>query len=209
MINLMPYDDKQNLVYANRNHHIKNWILALLGCSIISAGIILVGYIHLSKTTQRYSEALTTEREQLNQQNPESIKKETETISNNLKLAVQVLSKEILFSRLIERIGQSLPSGTIVTDLSLTQTVTGGIDLTFGATNEQSGTQIQLNLSDPENKIFKTADLNNIQCAPVTASTSLIDQQYPCKVSIRALFSDNNDFGFISSNSPNQGAKNQ
>jgi len=162
-----------------------------------------VGYLYLRQSTASYDATLQIEKQQIDQQNLESTKKEIESISANLKLVTQVLSREILFSKLITQIGQAIPSGTIIKDLSLTQDVTGGIDLIFGTTDEQTGTQILLNLSDPENNIFKTADLNSIQCSK-SESTDSIDDLYPCTTTIRALFSDNSDFIFINPSKPKE-----
>lgn len=206
VINLIPLESKQDILYAKRNSMLRQWVFAFLLCSLLSAVILYVGYLYLRRSTVSYDATLQIEKQQIDQQNLESTKKEVESISANLKLVTQVLSRQILFSKLITQIGQAIPSGTIIKDLSLTQDVTGGIDLVFGATDEQTGTQILLNLSDPENNIFKTADLNSIQCSK-SENTNSIDNLYPCTTTIRALFSDNSDFIFINPSKPKE-AKN-
>jgi hypothetical protein len=116
-----------------------------------------------------------------------------EAISNNLKLVVKVLSREVLFSKLLTQIGSTLPKGAVLTSLNIAQT-TGAIDLEAGAIDYDSAAQIQANLRDPNNKIFSKADLVSIQCTGSSA--------YPCKVQIRAQFASNNPYLFI-----NNGAK--
>ena len=113
-------------------------------------------------------------------------------ISANLKLVIQVLSREILFSKVLKQVGAVIPAGAVLTDLNITK-VEGGIDLTFEATDYQTGTQILLNLQDPQNAIFQKADIESINCNPVLEE----GQTYPCRVSIRALFGDNSPYYFI------------
>lgn len=83
-----------------------------------------------------------------------------------------------------------MPSGTALTSLSISK-VQGGLDLNAKAKDYQSGTQVQVNLSDPKNKIFSKADIVSISCNNGSA-----DASYPCTVTIRALFSKDNTFLF-------------
>jgi len=131
------------------------------------------------------------------------IQKRVEDISGSLKLVVQVLSREILFSTLIRQIGSAIPAKASLTGLSISK-VTGGIDLTAIASDYDTATQVQVNLKDPANKIFDKADIVNVTCTGAAAS----DPAYPCTVTIRAQFASNNPFLFIKTTGPaNTGTK--
>jgi hypothetical protein len=106
-----------------------------------------------------------------------------------------VLSKEILFSKLIQQVGAAMPANTSLNGLSINK-VQGGIDLTASAVDYTAATQVQVNLSDAQNKIFTQADIVSINCSTGTSSSTQ-DTTYPCTVTIRALFAKNNPFLFI------------
>ena len=111
--------------------------------------------------------------------------------TGRLKLVVNVLSREILFSKLLTQTGAVTPSNTSLTDLSINQ-VAGAIDIKAKATDITAATQLQVNLQDPANKIFTKADIQNITCKP-----DATDPKYPCNVTLKALFAKDNPFLFI------------
>ncbi len=88
----------------------------------------------------------------------------------------------------------ALPSGANLTGLNISQ-VSGGsaLDVTADAANYTVATQVQVNLADPDNQIFARADIQNITCDPTTAT----NPDFPCKISLRAQFAQNNPFLFV------------
>lgn len=190
MINLISSDVKSEIMYAKRNTNLLKWclilILIIFGVSIISVS----GIFYLKQSQKQYSAQITSSKEQLQTQNLEEVQKEIETISSNLKLTTQVLSKQILFSKLFKQIGAAMPPKTNLTDLKISNT-TGGIDLSAIAVDYASASQVQVNLQDPANKIFDKADIVNIVCQ----NTSI--NGYPCTVNIRARYGSNKPFLFI------------
>jgi Tfp pilus assembly protein PilN len=192
MINLLPHETKQAYRYAHRNRTLVHWVTAF--ALTLAGGILLAGggYMYLNQSINNTSQQITDSNQQLAKQNLGAVQKQVTSISNNLKLAVQVLSKEILFSKLLKQLASVTPNDAILTNLSITQTQ-GGVDITAVTTNYQAATQLQLNLADPRNKIFSKADIVSITCASTSASTST---KYPCSVAIRALFANDNPFLF-------------
>ena len=195
MINLLPPDVKNNIVYARRNTSIRSWMVAVAGAILAVFIVVGSGQFYLRYSINTYSKQLAAGQAQLKSQNLEQTQKEVESVSGNLKLVVQVLSRAVLFSKLLGQIGSAIPSGSVLTNLSISNKVNGGIDLSFASTDYQTGTQVQLNLADPNNQIFEKADIVNIQCVQPATPT-----KYPCTIQIRALFAKNNSFSFISKN---------
>lgn len=192
MINLIPAPLKKNIVYARRNGALIN--LAFIELLVI-VGIIVItmaGLFFMNQSIKSYNQQVSRSQETLTQQQQGKVQKQVEEISNNLKLATQVLSKEVLFSKLIQQIGAAMPPNTILTDLKI-GTTDGGLDLTAAASSYESATQVQVNLQDPKNKIFDKVDLINTTC-----NASSTDPRYPCSVSLRARFSKQNSFTFTS-----------
>lgn len=189
MINLLPDNIKSSVSYARRNTVLRHWAIAV-GMAIVGiVAVIFLGLFYMDRSIATYTARAETTREQLRVQKIDETQKRVNEISSNLKLVVQVLSREILFSKVLKQIGGAIPSGAVLTDLTI-GTVQGGIDLKFEAQNYQTATQIQLNLQDPKNQIFEKADLENITCT----DTPVVGQRYNCTIAIRALFGKNTQY---------------
>lgn len=194
MINLIPPDEKRQISYARRNVKLIKWgIAALVG---IFGVLIIVGFgiLYINQNTNSIARQAKETEEQLKVQKLDETKQKVSEISSSLKLVISVLSKEVLFSRLMKQIGAATPSGAALTSLNISK-IEGGIDLQFGATDYQTASQVQVNLQDPANGIFDKADILNINCS----NTASAESSYPCTVTIRSLFTKNNPFLFINS----------
>lgn len=197
MINLLPTEVKDEIVFARRNNSLRNWVVV---CLIALAGVILIvaaGHLFIYQSTRTWQSQVNDTRAQLGEQKLEDTQKKITDISDSIKLALQVLSREILFSKLISQIGNTIPDGSSLQGLTI-NTAQSGVDITAVATDYQTATQVHINLSDPKNQIFEKADILNVTC------TQAPDEKYPCNISIRALFADKNEFQYV-----NQGVKNE
>ncbi len=194
MINLLPPDIKQDYSYGARNTVLLHWVSAFL-VALVGLGLLATyGLVTIQKSSNSYAGQVAAAQAELDKQNLKGTEKQVTEISSDFHLVVQVLSKEVLFSKLLRQIATVIPSNAVLTGLTINQT-SGGIDLTAAASNYTTATQIQLNLQDPTNKIFSKADIININCGAQTVTSA-----YPCAVQIRALFSNSNPYLFINSN---------
>lgn len=201
MINLLPQELKQNYKYARYNHQLVRWSLAFLLAIVGVAAITGVGLLLMNSSINSYRTKVADMQSHLASQNVNGVARQVSDISNNLKLMVDVLSKEILFSKLLEQLGSITPSNVLLTGLSISQS-DSAIDITAETTDYNAATQLQVNLADPANKVFSKADLVNISCA--TGTTIVADPTYPCTVTVRAQFTQDNPYLFI--NASGQGA---
>lgn len=192
MINLLSSNVKKDIQYARRNTVLLRWCLVLLLITIGIGIISISGVFYIRSSQRQYSDQIAHTDSTLKEQKLAETQKNIENISNNLKLTVQVLSKEILFSKLFKQIGAVMPPDTYLTDLKISDTE-GGIDLSAAAKSYNSATQVQVNLQDPSNKIFDKADIITVGC------TTTVKTNYPCTISLRARFGNNHDFFFINS----------
>jgi Tfp pilus assembly protein PilN len=191
MINLLPPGLKSEYHYARRNTVLSRWLL-IFGASFVGLAVITAGGSwYLQNTVKTYKAQAVTLQQNLDDQKQSEVEKQVTDISNNLKLAVQVLSQEVLFSQLFKQLATLVPKNATLSNLSITQ-LTGGVDITARTTDYDAATQLQVNLADPANKIFSKADIVSITCA-----TGPNAGHYPCTVTIRALFVKNNPFLFI------------
>ena len=193
MINFLPPDIKESYRYAHRNVNLLRWTI-MFGIGFVGLVIISgAGLFYLQRQTVAYTTQIDGANAQLKKQNLGDVQRQVTEISNNLKLVVQVLSREVLFSKLLTRLGAVTPSNAVLTNLSIAQT-TGGIDITAKTTDYGAATQLQVNLADPNNQIFSKADIVSISCNDADPTS-----KYPCTVTLRALFSNTNPFLFINS----------
>lgn len=199
MINLIPDATKGQMLYARRNRILIKWVSAMFVGILGIGAVVLAGYIYIRQTTNAYADEVRRTKESLASQNLEETRARVEDISNSTKLALEVLSRQILFSRLLQQIGAAMPAGAALQNLSIGK-LQGGIDLQAVAADYQTATQVQINLQDPDNKIFEKADILNISCADVASSQDSINALYPCQVTIRALFAKDSEFLFTNTN---------
>ncbi len=191
MLNLLPDDTKKAYFFAKSNVALRNWIFGFL-FALLGLGLLMTyGLLTIKQTTDSYNKNISTVNYQLSKENIGNIKSNVTNISNSLKLAVKVLGSEVLFSKLLTQIGAVMPTGTILTTITVNQ-VAGGLALNAAATNYQTATQIQVNLSSPNNGVFSKVDIINVQCGGTSTNAN-----YPCSVSLKALFNSNNQFLFI------------
>ncbi len=197
MINLLPPTIKKDYIYAKRNTGIRKWILISL---VSFMGLILIttyGLILFKTSAINDKKQISSLQHKLNAENIGKTNTQIQNFTNTFNLVSKVLGQEVLFSKLITAIGSAMPAGTALTGLSINNTSTG-INLTAGATNYTTATQIQVNLSDPNRNLFKNVDIVSIN----NTGTSSTSNQYLFTVSLRALFNNTNQFLLI-----NQGIK--
>lgn len=192
MINLLPPEIKEQYIYARRNTLIRRWSTAVL---IGIIGIVIVvfgGHLYIGQSIDAYQEQVQQTNDRLASQKLEETQKKVQNLSSTLRLVIQVLSREVLFSKLLKQVGSAMPPGSALQSLSINK-LEGGLDLQAVASDYQTGTQVQVNLQDPANKIFDKADILSINCTGGEAS----DPRYPCQINIRALFAKDNSFTFV------------
>lgn len=202
MINLLPRDIKEDIFYARRNTRLRNWIIASL-VALIGVGIIVAGgLIYMHQAIKSQASQIDKAKQNLQIEKVDDTQKRIEEISSNTKLTLNVLSREILFSKLIRQIGSALPANTALQSLQI-DAVQGGIQLNALSADFNAGTQLQLNLQDPKNGVFEKADINSITCDdPTKPATASKNKLYPCTVNMRALFGNNKSYVYINPAEP-------
>lgn len=192
MINLLPPEIKTGYSYGRKNVVLRKWVAM---CLVAFVGLVFIGtygLLAIHQSSQDYNEKIATATQQLKKDKYEATQKQVKDLSGSFQLVVKVLGQEVLFSKLLQQMGKTIPPNASLTGLNILQ-VKGGIDIAAAATDYNTASQVQVNLADPGNKIFSKADIVGINCVSDTNS------QYPCTVTIRALFANNNPFLFINS----------
>jgi Tfp pilus assembly protein PilN len=185
MINLMPPAHKQSVLYARRNTFLIRWVMGLV---VVSACLVVVtggGLFYLKQDTSANQKTVDQTKADLKAQKEDETLARVSEMSSNLKLVVDVLSNEIMFSKLLQQMAQVMPPGTVLQNLSLKSTLSGGMDLEIAARSYEDGVRAQVNLADPQNAIFQKADIGEVSCVDAGAAQTA---GYPCTAKMRVLF---------------------
>ena len=199
MINLLPPDLKKGYSYARRNVTLRRWVIMCLLALIGLGAIATYGLLALEQSSEQYRQQINDSEVVLQKEQFPATQQRIQDINNSFKLVIKVLGQEVLFSQLIKQIATTIPARANLTGLNISQ-AQSAIDISANAADYNTATQVQVNLADPQNKIFSKADIVNINCGGnASAGANNTSSQYPCTVTVRALFAPNNPFLFINS----------
>lgn len=191
MINLLPPTHSQAMRTGRTNALLSRWLVASVLAAVGLVLIVGAGWLWLNHQNTNLSARLDSAKQQLQAQNLSDVQKQAKAINSNVKVINQVLTQEIRFSDLIQEIGSVLPNGTVLNSLTLGGKVAGAIDLSAGAKDYASASQVAVNLSDPKNNIFEKVDIVNINCDATPSSA------YACTATYKALFHKDTKNRFI------------
>lgn len=192
MINLLPPSRAEAIRYGRQNSSLRRW---LIGAAIAIGGLVVIlisGWIYLNQQADGLKKNIELTNQQLQAENLNQVQKDAKEITGDITVINKILSQEIQFSELIQAIGNIMPKDTVLGTLSLSNKVSGGVDITADAQYGDSVPQIVANLTDPQNQLFTKADVVSVSC------DSNPTHAYPCTVILRALFSKTAQTRFIS-----------
>lgn len=209
MINLLPSSVREDVTYARRNRSLLHWNVAI-GSLLLGVCVLIVGgYVYLNQIITRYDKQVASARQSLEEQKLEETQARVQSISDNVKLINQVLSKQVLFSKLLKEFGSVLPRGTVLERLELTGETSGALDLTALARNFDDATQVSVNFADDKNDLFESVDTVSVACSDSSSqqnNNDSLSSTYPCRINLRVLFNKKNS-QFMLINTPSQAAQ--
>ena len=191
MINLLPPDVKKEYIYAKINVTLRNWILICLIALVGLGAIATYGMVSLKQSKRHNNAEIVAAQNTLQKEKFSQVEQQVQDFSNSFQLVVKVLSQEILFSKLISQMGAAMPKNAYLNGIKI-DLPQGGLNISANAVDFKSATQVQVNLADPNSKLFSKVDIVNITCG-----LDSVDKNYPCNINMRALFSTDNPFLFI------------
>jgi Tfp pilus assembly protein PilN len=183
MINLLPPQNTAAIRYGRQNTTLRVW---LIGACLAIAGLIIIlagGWVYIDHQSKSFQNEINRTNQQLQAQNIDKVRADAKEITGDINVIDKVLSQEIHFSDLIQAIGSYMPQGTVLGSLSLSDKVSGALDLTANAKDYASAAQIAVNLSDKKDDLFSRVDVISISCG------SSLEKTYKCSSTFRALFS--------------------
>lgn len=198
MINLLPQDRRDSIDYARKNVLLLRWIMIILIAILLLIVIAGGSLFYLKQDVKAREESIAKNKQSLSDQKEEETLKRVSEISGRLSLVVDVLSREVVFSKLIPHIGSLIPDGAALNGLSLSRDTEGALDLSISALDYNTASQALINIQASESLLFEGADANNVTCEGIT------EGPYPCLVSIRAVLVKDNPFLLLNQENLNE-----
>lgn len=198
MINLIPPDKRQSIRFGRLNTRLAGWLNSALfvfvGLAIITGGSLF----YLRQDSSNLQESIDGTKKELAAQDEAETLSQVSEMSANFTLVVDVLSREILFSKLLQHLGSVMPTGTVLQDLRLSQDGSRGLTLSIGAIGYNQAAQALVNLQSDESLLFTGADATSINCEN--------DQLAPyiCIAQVNTILAEDNPFLLL-----NQGESNE
>lgn len=163
MINLMPQEITRDRKYGRKNILLFRWLMqtAIAFVLLCLSVFIGLGVLHRSQdSVYKNKQSLLSK---ISEEKLDDTQKSYKEFSDNLNTVTQILSKQILYSLLLQKIGSVIPPGTTLNSISIAST-DNALDLNFNINNSSLAPIIQINLQDERNKLFEKADIIQVTC---------------------------------------------
>lgn len=162
MINLLPYDEKRQIRASRFNSILLRYFIILWMGGVFTAAIFGTSYFTLMNTKDGAERLLTQNQNKSSAY--ESVQQQVSTINTNLSAAKNVLSQQVLYSKVLVGIGQATPPGVIIDKLTLSPT-TFGTSVTLQAYARDSESALALKTAYQSSSIFSNVSLQNLSGA--------------------------------------------
>lgn len=187
MINLMPNDIKSKRSYGRKNILLLKWTTqAIILFTLLLLTIILGLNTIYSSQKSALNEKTKLENKYTTEKYEETQKSYNE-FNSNLTTTTQILSKQILYSSLLQKIGSVIPPGATLNSISIAST-DNALDLNFNISSSALAPIVQINLQDEKNNLFEKADIIQVSCQQDQANTEKCTTQLKAQYKKDAVF---------------------
>ena len=196
MINLLPYDQKQDIAYARKNYMLIKWLVALLIAMVFILAISLGGAFIINNERAKAEASAKAEAEAIAASDEKQEFDKYKKFKTDYDTVVKLLSKQLRYSKIIQDIGNILPEGTNIDGIKLTPGATS-LTLSVNGESQQAIRKAFVNISKPndQNKLFPKADLESITCSDNASTVS----SKTCTATIKVLLNADSGYYYINS----------
>lgn len=163
MINLMPKDIKQDRAYGRSNVLLLKWTSQIAVAYILLIIALISGYSFMVSAQRSVNNSKKRVEETIKNEKLDQTEKEYSSFASNVKTVTQILSKQLIYSSLLQQIGSVTPNGATLSSVSISSAA-NALDLNFNIASSDIAPIIQLNLQDEKNKLFQKADIIQVSC---------------------------------------------
>jgi Tfp pilus assembly protein PilN len=179
MINLLPPEERRQLVASRTNSLLLRYNVAMIGVLAFVGLALGVTFVYLSNTQATAEKQVAESKNRV--ANYKDVQQQETTFKSNLSTAKQILDKEIVYTKAILTLAKMLPKGVVLQSLDLdaqtfgTQTV-----LTFQAKSVDD--TLELKRIFQESDLFTNAHFQDIDASGGTG-------EYPVTVNMNVTIS--------------------
>lgn len=175
MINLMPYDTKKEIRSARVNVILSRYIIVILLAFGFLVLLLVGSYIVLAQTKESAQRLIDANGNKTTAYN--STQSEVTTLNNTLAQSQAVLNQDVSYSKTLMNIGQQMPEGTVIDNLTLNTASFAGAPVTFKAYAKTNDAMTALKEKFQSSPIFTNvkvdSDTGSIDGYPVGMSVTL------------------------------------
>ena len=145
MINLLPPEHREYIIYGRRNAQLLNWLYALVFGILVLALVALVGRLTIQTAKNQALEQKNSISMMLSDQSLVSTEDEYSDYVSGMTAVNKLYQRQILYSRLLRKMATLLPPGASLTNISLAEK-DRAINLDFTSSVDGLGPTIHINL---------------------------------------------------------------
>lgn len=191
MINLMPSDIKKDRAYGRSNVILLRWTYQISAAFVLLILALLSGYSFMVSAQKSVKNNKSTVESAIKNEKLDQTETEYNAFASNVKTVTQILSKQVLYSSLLQQIGSVTPSGATLSSVSISSSA-NALDLNFNITSADIAPILQLNLQDEKNQLFQKADIIQVNC-----QQSSVSGTEKCTAQLKAEYKKDAKFLFI------------
>jgi Tfp pilus assembly protein PilN len=178
MINLISPEQKRDIRAARANVTLMRYSLMLLAMGLLVGLIYALGFWLVNMEKNAVEAKRESQAEQIRAY--AVVEKEATTFRNNLKIAKNILSKETSYSKFLTTLAGDLPSGAVLTSLSIgSATQKSPKPLLIDARTNSYAKVLELKTRLEQSSLFENVSLVNATRPNNLTALSGLEARYP------------------------------
>lgn len=181
MINLLPYEHKNEIRAGRTNVLLVRYIAILICAAVVLSGLLVGSYVVLNNTKAIAEVKVAENKQRMSAFGATQV--QSDSFRSDLTTAKTILDGNISFSKLIYKIAAIVPPGVVLDNLALDPATFGSsVALTASAKSFDDATKLRDAFSNND-QVFSDVTLQTIR-NPENASSS---DPYPVKVTLSVV----------------------
>ena len=189
MINLLSPVQKEEIKAARLNVQLRKFVLLSGFVAIAILAVYGVGFYFVMSEKDRAQQQLSQDESAVIRY--QSVQRDAKAYKTNLTIANKVLTSGQSYSTFLTSVAQALPSGSILTDLTMNDlggstiaTAAGAGAITLHARTTSYGGALQVKDSLEASDVFENVSITDVKRAEVTAESTALEKKYPFTLNV-------------------------
>ena len=192
MINLLSTHQKEEIRAARLNVQLRKYALLSVFVAIGVLAVYGVGFYFVINEKDKAQQQLNQDKAAVTRY--QTVQKDAKAYKANLAVANKVLSSGTSYSTFLTNVAHALPSGSILTDLTLsnlggstTTTALGGGAIALHARTTSYGGALQVKDSLEASDVFESVSITDVKKNDITAESTATDRRYPFTLNVSVV----------------------